>query len=73
MKLIDSGHCRVQLSRGVIEDIQQNKQGVVVRLKPRTPSLDEHNPIGGDKDAPTTEESYGEVVLCCLVDIAKKV
>ena len=53
--------------------MQRNKRGVVVKLKPRTPAPDGHNPNGADPDAPIGEEVYDEIVLCCLADTAKRV
>lgn len=63
----------VRLSTELAEVVQRNKHGVVVRLKPRTPTPDGHNPVGGDPDAPASEEAYDELVLCCLADTAKRV
>lgn len=63
----------VRLSTELTEIVQRNKRGVVVRLRPRTPAPDGHNPNGGDPDAPTGEETYDEIVLCCLADTAKQV
>ncbi|RBA18508.1 hypothetical protein FPRO05_10801 [Fusarium proliferatum] len=63
----------VRLSTELTEIVQRNKNGVVVKLKPRTPMPDHHNPNGGDPDAPVGEEKYDEIVLCCLADTAKKV
>ncbi|KAK6221353.1 hypothetical protein LQW54_001452 [Pestalotiopsis sp. IQ-011] len=63
----------VRLSTELTEIVQRNKRGVIVRLKPRTPVEDGHNPAGGDPDAPAGEEHYNEIVLCCLADTAKKV
>ncbi|OAL19982.1 hypothetical protein AYO20_11573 [Fonsecaea nubica] len=51
---------------------RSRSNGVVVSLKQRTPTPDHHNPIGGDRDAPTFEEHYDEIVLCCLADTAKR-
>ncbi|KAG5782696.1 hypothetical protein H9Q73_003631 [Fusarium xylarioides] len=63
----------VRLSTELTEIVQRNKNGVVVKLKPRTPMPDHHNPNGGDPDAHVGEEKYDEIVLCCLADTAKKV
>ncbi|KAI1766924.1 FAD/NAD(P)-binding domain-containing protein [Hypoxylon sp. FL1150] len=63
----------VRLSTELTEIVQRNKRGVVVKIKSRTPVPDGHNPTGGDLDAPTSEEAYDEIVLCCLADTAKKV
>ncbi|OTA59617.1 FAD/NAD(P)-binding domain-containing protein [Hypoxylon sp. EC38] len=63
----------VRLSTELTEVVQRSNSGVVVRLKPRTPMPDRHNPTGGDPDAPVSEEAYDEIVLCCLADTAKKV
>ncbi|KAH8676166.1 hypothetical protein BX600DRAFT_494551 [Xylariales sp. PMI_506] len=63
----------VRLSTELTEITQRNKHGVIVRLKPRKPTPDGHNPNGADLDAPIDEETYDEIVLCCLADTAKKV
>ncbi|KAI1141481.1 FAD/NAD(P)-binding domain-containing protein [Hypoxylon sp. FL0543] len=63
----------VRLSTELTEVVQRNDRGVVVKLKPRTPTPDGHNPTGGDPDAPVREEVYDEIVMCCLADTAKKV
>ncbi len=46
---------------------------MVVRLKPRYPAPDTHNPGDGDGTGPVSEEVYDELVLCCLADTAKEV
>ncbi|KAI0593555.1 hypothetical protein F4775DRAFT_607644 [Biscogniauxia sp. FL1348] len=63
----------VRLSTELTEIVQRNDRGVVVKLKPRTPAPDGHNPTDADPDAPAAEEAYDEIVLCCLADTAKKV
>ncbi|UZP46522.1 hypothetical protein NXS19_014334 [Fusarium pseudograminearum] len=63
----------VRLSTELTEIVQRNKHGVVVKLKPRTPMPDHHNPAGGDPNAPVGEEKYDELVLCCLADTSKRV
>ncbi|KAH6648355.1 hypothetical protein BKA67DRAFT_627445 [Truncatella angustata] len=63
----------VRLSTELSGIVQRNKRGVIVRLKPRTPQPDHHNPVLGDPDAPEHEEYYDELVLCCLADTAKRV
>ncbi|CAJ2504985.1 Uu.00g123790.m01.CDS01 [Anthostomella pinea] len=63
----------VRLSTELTEIVQRNNRGVVVKLRPRTPAPDGHNPDGADEDVPAGEESYDEIVLCCLADTAKKV
>ncbi|KAI1416483.1 FAD/NAD(P)-binding domain-containing protein [Hypoxylon sp. FL1857] len=63
----------VRLSTELTEVVQRSDRGVVVKLKPRTPVPDKHNPTGGDPNAPISEEVYDEIVLCCLADTAKRV
>lgn len=63
----------VRLSTELTEVVRRGRDGVAVRLRARTPAPDGHNPTGGDADAPTAEEHYDELVLCCLADTAKKV
>ncbi|KAI1321230.1 FAD/NAD(P)-binding domain-containing protein [Xylariaceae sp. FL0255] len=63
----------VRLSTELTEVVQRNKRGVIVKLKPRTPVPDGHNPNNADLDAPNHEEVYDELVLCCLADMSKKV
>ncbi|KAI8631239.1 FAD/NAD(P)-binding domain-containing protein [Xylariaceae sp. FL1651] len=63
----------VRLSTELTEIVQRNKRGVIVRLRPRTPISDHHNPANADLDVPTSEEAYDEIVLCCLADTAKRV
>ncbi|KAH8164493.1 hypothetical protein CIB48_g3758 [Xylaria polymorpha] len=63
----------VRLSTELTEIVRRDKRGVVVRLKPRTPVPDGHNPNDADLDAPTSEETFDEIVLCCLADKAKEV
>ncbi|KAI1102070.1 FAD/NAD(P)-binding domain-containing protein [Jackrogersella minutella] len=64
---------KVRLSTELTEVVQRDSRGVIVRLKSRTPVPDGHNPTGGNPDAPTSEEVYDEIVMCCLADTAKKV
>ncbi|KAI2628725.1 FAD/NAD(P)-binding domain-containing protein [Hypoxylon sp. NC1633] len=73
MKDLVSRGVTIRLSTELTEVVQRNKRGVVVRLKARTPVPDGHNPTGGDPDAPTTEEVYDELVMCCLADTAKQI
>ncbi|KAK8098501.1 uncharacterized protein PG998_013987 [Apiospora kogelbergensis] len=64
----------VRLSTELTEIVRRDKkQGVVVKLKARTPVPDRHNPAGGDPEEPAGEETYDELILCCLADTAKKV
>ncbi|KAI0382195.1 FAD/NAD(P)-binding domain-containing protein [Hypomontagnella monticulosa] len=63
----------VRLSTELTEVVQRSNRGIIVKLKPRTPVPDGHNPNDGDSDIPTGEEVYDEMVLCCLADTAKKV
>ncbi|KAI0442713.1 FAD dependent oxidoreductase [Xylaria telfairii] len=63
----------VRLSTELTEIVRRDKRGVVVSLKPRTPVSDSHNPNDADLDIPTSEETFDEIVLCCLADKAKKV
>ncbi|KAI1079886.1 FAD/NAD(P)-binding domain-containing protein [Whalleya microplaca] len=63
----------VRLSTELTEIVQRNNRGVVVKLKPRTPAPDHHNPNGGDRDVPAGEEVFDEIVMCCLADTSKKV
>ncbi|KAI0808570.1 FAD/NAD(P)-binding domain-containing protein [Xylaria sp. FL0064] len=63
----------VRLSTELTEVAQRDNRGVVVKLKPRTPVPDHHNPNDADLDAPVRQESFDEIVLCCLADKAKEV
>ncbi|TRX92399.1 hypothetical protein FHL15_006785 [Xylaria flabelliformis] len=63
----------VRLSTELTEVVRRDKHGVVVRLKPRTPVPDGHNPNDADLYVPTSEETFDEIVLCCLADKAKEV
>ncbi|KAI0405048.1 FAD dependent oxidoreductase [Xylaria palmicola] len=63
----------VRLSTELTEIVQRDGRGVVVKLKPRTPVPDHHNPNDADFDAPASQESFDEIVLCCLADKAKEV
>ncbi|KAI1356000.1 FAD/NAD(P)-binding domain-containing protein [Xylaria sp. FL0043] len=63
----------VRLSTELTEIVQRDTRGVVVKLKPRTPVPDHHNPNDADLDAPVSQESFDELVLCCLADKAKEV
>ncbi|KAM0429817.1 hypothetical protein ACHAPT_006423 [Fusarium lateritium] len=63
----------VRLSTELTEVVQRNKRGVIVKLKPRTPMPDHHNPVGGDPFASEEGEVYDELILCCLADTAKRV
>ncbi|RYP10590.1 hypothetical protein DL764_000560 [Monosporascus ibericus] len=60
----------VRLSTELTKVVLRNKNGVAVRLKPRAPVPDAHNPVGGDPNAPVGEDVYDEIVLCCLSDTA---
>lgn len=63
----------VRLSTEMTEVVSRSKRGVIVKIKPRTPVEDGHNPTGGDPDAPQGEETYDELILCTLADTAKNV
>ena len=63
----------VRLSTELVAVLKRDKSGVIVSMKKRTPVPDHHNPLDGDRDAPTFEEHYDELVLCCLADTAKRV
>ncbi|KFA69507.1 hypothetical protein S40285_05673 [Stachybotrys chlorohalonatus IBT 40285] len=63
----------IRLSTELTEVIQRDKNGVVVRLKQRTPVPDHHNPVDGDPGVPDEPEFFDELVLCCLADTAKRV
>ncbi|KAI1484841.1 hypothetical protein F5X96DRAFT_691832 [Biscogniauxia mediterranea] len=66
----------VRLSTELTEVVQRSDRGVVVKLRPRTtPAPDDgHNPNDADlDDVPAGEETYDELVLCCLADTAKTV
>ncbi|RYP37348.1 hypothetical protein DL767_002991 [Monosporascus sp. MG133] len=52
---------------------QNEVKRLVVQLKSRTPVPGAHNPVGGDSNAPVSEEVYDEIVLRCLADTAKNV
>ncbi|RYP45839.1 hypothetical protein DL768_007865 [Monosporascus sp. mg162] len=72
-KALVSRGVTMKLSTELTEVVLRNKQGVAVRLKPRTPVPDAYNPVGGDTNAPVSEEAYDEIVPCCLADTAKRV
>lgn len=63
----------VRLSTELAEVVQRNEHGVIVKLKARTPAADGHNPNDGDRNAPAPEETFDELVLCCLADTSKRV
>ena len=64
----------VRLSTELVSVLSRCKTGVTVILKSRTPCPGgSHNPNNGNPDAPTYEETYHELILCCLADMAKKV
>jgi predicted NAD/FAD-binding protein len=63
----------VRLSTELVAVLKRDRSGVIVSMKKRTPTPDHHNPNDGDPDAPTFEEHYDELVLCCLADTAKRV
>jgi predicted NAD/FAD-binding protein len=63
----------VRLSTELTEIVERSDHGVVVKLKPRTPVPDHHNPDGADAYIPAHEETFDEIVLCCLADTAKRV
>lgn len=63
----------VRLSTELTEVVSRDDHGVVVRLKPRTPAPDHHNPNGADQNAPEVTEKFDELVLCCLADTSKRV
>ncbi|KAI0395471.1 FAD/NAD(P)-binding domain-containing protein [Xylariaceae sp. FL0594] len=63
----------VRLSTELTGIVERSDRGVVVKLKPRTPVPDHHNPNGADADIPDHEEYFDELVLCCLADTAKRV
>lgn len=42
-------------------------------LRPRRQEEDLHNAVGADKDLPSHEEEFDEIVLCVLADTAKRV
>lgn len=72
---LESRGVKVRLSTELTQVVSRESRpgGVLVKLKPRTPAPDGHNPNGGDLNAPEMEERYDELVLCCLADTAKKV
>ncbi len=73
-KDLESRGVTVRLSTELVSVLHRSKsRGVVVSLKGRTPVPDGHNPAGGDPEAPTFEEHYDELILCCLADTAKRV
>ncbi|KAF2965089.1 hypothetical protein GQX73_g8498 [Xylaria multiplex] len=61
----------VRLSTELTEVVQRGNRGVVVRLK--LPAPDGHKANNADLDAPMSEETFDEIVLCCLADKAKEV
>lgn len=72
LDLISRG-VEVRLSTELTEVVKRDRHGVVVKIKGRTPAPDHHNPAGGDLNASESQETYDELVLCCLADTAKKV
>jgi len=70
---LESRGVKVRLSTELTEVVERSKRGVIVKTKPRTPSDDDHNPLGGNSDASETEEHYDELILCVLADTAKRV
>ena len=73
-KDLESRGVTVRLSTELVSVLHRSKsRGVVVSLKKRTPEPDSHNTQFGDSDAPTFEEHYDELILCCLADTAKRV
>jgi predicted NAD/FAD-binding protein len=73
-KDLESRAVTVRLSTELVSILHRSKaDGVVVSMKKRTPEQDGHNSQFGDPNAPTFEEHYDELVLCCLADTAKRV
>ncbi|KIW69444.1 hypothetical protein PV04_05321 [Phialophora macrospora] len=71
---LESRGVTVRLSTELVSVLHRSKsRGVIVSLKHRTPEPDHHNTQFGDPQAPTFEEHYDELVLCCLADTAKRV
>ncbi|KAJ8108769.1 hypothetical protein ONZ43_g6324 [Nemania bipapillata] len=62
----------VRLSTELTEIVQRDKHGVVVKLKPHRPMATHRNSHNADPDAPAAQESFDEIVLCCLADKAKE-
>lgn len=69
----------VRLSTELTKVVKRDNNGVTVRLIPRTPKPDSHNPNsayvpGGDADANAkeTEEHYDELIICTLADTSKR-
>ncbi|KAJ8125582.1 hypothetical protein O1611_g8056 [Lasiodiplodia mahajangana] len=63
----------VRLSTELTEVVQRDNCGVVVRLKPRSPAPAHHNGNDADLVASESQETFDEIVLCCLADKAKEV
>lgn len=65
-RLISLG-VNVRLSTELTSVVRRDKNGVAVLMKKRTPAEDGHNPTGGDPNAPQSEETFDEMVLCVLL------
>ncbi|RYP15567.1 hypothetical protein DL765_005605 [Monosporascus sp. GIB2] len=63
----------VELSIELTEVVVRNKHGMALGPKPRTPVPDAHKAVGGDPNAPVSEEVYDGIILCYLADTAKRV
>ena len=81
-KSLEKKGVRVRLSTELTRVMKRDSSGVVVRLIPRTPAKDHHNPnsawvdtdpsSNADAGAEEQQEEYDELVLCVLADTAKR-
>ncbi|KAI1177110.1 FAD/NAD(P)-binding domain-containing protein [Nemania sp. FL0916] len=63
----------VRLSTELTEILRRDRHGVEVSIKRRNPVSNHHSPNHGDMETQTSQETYDEIVLCCLADKAKEV
>lgn len=74
-KALEARGVKVRLRTEVNEVLERSDRGVRVTIRERRPTKDGHIPStqeGHDLDMPLTEESYDEIVLCCLADTAQR-
>lgn len=69
--LVERG-VNVRLRTEVDAILERSNKGVRVLTRPRRPTPDDHVPNATDQDLPQTEETYDEIVLCCLADTAQR-
>ncbi|ORX39868.1 hypothetical protein BD324DRAFT_597443 [Kockovaella imperatae] len=71
-KDLESKNVDVRLNTELIS-VDQRKPDVRVHLRQRRQQEDLHNPNDADQDIPAVEETFDEIVFCCLADTAKRV